>query len=249
MKNSLLLSAAVSLFLFSCSVNQQIYLSPDGSGHVESSVLLEDFFITTLQDLTDLSNSGQGGGNRLDSGSIKAELEQNPFFTDIKVESPRDGKYSGSLSFHHIEELFLSTGKLTGVPAENRVLEYKALSQDTHQLKIRINKDNFQQLFQLFPMLQDPGFQYFLPEPSISEAEYKEMLFFIFEDARGIEEKTLRSLINSASLNLLITVEGRIIEQKGGQMFNTSTMKISLPLIKLLLHKEDINYSLTYKSR
>jgi hypothetical protein len=249
------MSILLSFFLYSCSVNQQIYLNPDGSGRVESSVFLENFFLTTLNDLTDLENSGPDKQNRLAPETIEAELKLNPYLTDINVESPQKGEYSGSLGFNHIEELFLSassmtTGVQTGTSqGRENILDYQELSPGIHKLSISINDKNFQQLFQLFPMLQDPGFQYFLPDQSISESEYQEMLFFIFEDVQGIEERTLRSLLKSASLDLLITVEGQILEQEGGQMLNNSTMRISLPLVKLLLHKEDILYSLTYKSR
>lgn len=132
--------------------------------------------------------------------------------------------------------------------SDNNILRYTELGGGMRQLDIRINDDNFNQIFQLFPMLQDPGFQYFLPENNISEAEYTEMLLFIFEDSEGISERALKSLIKTASLKLLITVDGTIVEQTGGQKLNNSTMRISLPLVKLLLHKEDINYTLRYKS-
>jgi len=235
----------LSLSFFSCSVNQQITLNADGSGRVSSSVFLEDFFISTLRDLTDLSNSGDGGRDRLAPETIRDELRMNPYFSNVSVDRPRKGEYRGNLSFTHIEDLFSIPGT---VPSEN-ILRYEKTGPDLYKLSISINQRNFQQIFQLFPMLQDPGFQYFLPEQSISEAEYREMLYFIFEDSEGVSEQTLKSLINAASLDLLIQVEGSIIDQKGGQMLNSSTMRITLPLIKLLLHKDEITYSLTYRTR
>ena len=249
LKKFSLLGIVLPFILISCSVSQQITLNTNGSGRVESSVFLEDFFLTTLKDLTDLGNDSRENGNRLAPASIEAELRMNPYFSDISVQSTREGEYKGSLGFNHIEELFLSAGASVENKNVKNILEYKELSPGVYKLSILVNDGNFQQIFKLFPMLQDPGFQYFLPEKSISESEYQEMLFFIFEDAQGIKEETLRSLLKSASLDLLITVEGRIIDQKGGQMLNTSTMRVSLPLVKLLLHKEDIQYSLTYKSR
>ncbi|MDC7235688.1 MAG: hypothetical protein PQJ58_20865 [Spirochaetales bacterium] len=243
MPKKVILMLFLTSLLLSCAVDQQINLNNDGSGTVESGVYLESFFLTTLQDLTDLNNSGTNGGNRLEADSIAAEMAQNPFFSDIRVESPSEGQYTGSLKFNHIEELFLSAG---GSP-ENRILEYSDLGGGEKQLDIRINYDNFNQIFQLFPMLQDPGFQYFLPERSISEAEYTDMLLFLFEDSEGISERALKSLIRTASLKLLISVDGTITEQQGGQKLNDSTMRISLPLVKLLLHKEEISYSLRYR--
>lgn len=228
----------------SCAVDQQINLNRDGSGTVESGVYLESFFLTTLQDLTDLSHSGNNGTNRLEADSIASEIGQNPFFSDIRVESPAEGQYTGSLRFNHIEELFMSAGS----SSQNNIFTYTQKGGGIQQLDIRINDENFDQIFQLFPMLQDPGFQYFMPEDNISETEYTEMLLFIFEGNEDISERVLKSLIRTASLKLLISVDGTIVEQTGGQKLNDSTMRISLPLVKLLLHKEDINYTLRYKS-
>lgn len=219
-------------------------MNRDGSGTVESGVYLESFFLTTLKDLTDLNNSGANGTNRLEADSIASEIAQNPFFSDIRVESPAEGQYTGSLRFNHIEELFMSAGS----SSQNNIFTYSDRGAGIRQLDISINDENFNQIFQLFPVLQDPGFQYFMPEQNISESEYTEMLLFIFEGSEDISERVLKSLIRTASLKLLISVDGTIVEQTGGQKLNDSTMRISLPLVKLLLHKEDINYTLRYRS-
>ncbi len=224
-------------------MDQQIALNKDGSGSIESNVYLEGFFLNTLKDLTGLSSSGPEGTDRLEPDAIAAEMAMNPFFFDIEVESPAEGTYKGSLKFNHIEEL-LGSAAASG---ENNIFNYSSDGGDIHSLEIRINRDNFNQIYQLFPLLQDPGFQYFMPDPGISEAEYSNMLFFIFDGQDGLTESALRTLIRTASLKLIITVDGTITNQKGGQLLNESTMRFTLPLVKLLMQNEDINYSLSYR--
>jgi hypothetical protein len=230
------------IFLFSCSVSQQITLNPDGSGQVESSVFMEDFFLTTLKDLTDLGQAGEGGKSPLEADTIAGELTLNPYFDDVRVSSPAEGEYRGELSFRHIEELFAVSGRNS-----NPVIRHEELENGQRRLVLRVDDDNFQQIFQLFPVLKDPGFQYFLPEPDISREEYEEMLLFIFED--GASEALLKSLIRQASLDLIIRVNGRITDQQGGRKLNPDTLKIRIPLLDLLLHEEELIYSLTYQSR
>ena len=165
-----------ALLLFSCSVNQQISLNPDGSGQVETSVFMEDFFLTTLKDLTDLGQAGESGQSPLEADSIAGELSLNPYFSKVSVSSPDEGQYRGSLSFRHIEELFAASDQ-----SSNPVISHSELENGKRRLVLKINDDNFQQIFQLFPVLTDPGFQYFLPEPGISRDEYREMLLFILK--------------------------------------------------------------------
>ena len=228
--------------MFSCSVNQQISLNPDGSGRVESSVFMEDFFLTALKDLTALGQAEEGK-SPLDPDSIAEGLAVNPYFSEISVHSSREGEYSGALSFHHIEELFDAASGQT----ENPVISHRKRTDGKGELILRINDDNFQQIFQLFPVLKDPGFQYFLPEEEISREEYREMLLFIFED--GAPELALKRLIDGAALDLIIKVEGEITEQTGGRILNPDTLQIHLPLLDLLLHENELYYSLIYIQR
>ncbi len=230
------------VLLFSCSVKQQIYLNPDGSGQVESSVFMEDFFLRTLKDLTELGQEEEEGKSPLDAASIAGELSLNPYFSEVRVASPSEGEYAGSLSFRHIEELFAASGQ-----SSNPVISHRELKDGERKLVLRINSDNFQQLFELFPVLRDPGFQYFLPEEGISREEYREMLLFIFED--GASGEILESLIDQAALDLIIRINGRITDQTGGWKLNPETLRIRIPLLDLLLHKEELFYSLTYQSR
>ncbi len=243
LKKLTIISILLPLLLLSCAVDQQIMLNKDGSGTVETNVYLEGFFLSTLQDLTGLTSSGPGGTDRLAPETIEQEMAMNPFFYDIAVDSPSEGVYGGSLKFNHIEELLGSAGTTGG----SNIITYTSTGADTHRLDIRINSENFEQVYQLFPVLQDPGFQYFMPEPGISEAEYSNMLFFIFDGQENLTEEALRSLIRTASLKLLITVDGSIISLEGGEKLNDSTMRITLPLVELLMHRNEINYSLSYR--
>ena len=245
MKFSLLPVLCSLLCFLSCSVNQEIRLNTDGSGTVYGEVFLEDFFLATLQDLTDLNNPVEGDLTPMDPAVIESELKRNPYFDSVAISSEGPGRYRGTLSFHDVEDLFFSPEK----GETGSVLSFSELDNRTSRLILRINSDNFQELFRLFPMLQDPGFQYFLPEPAITRQEYIEMLLFLFDENSLKNDRDMTSLLNTASLNLRINVNGTILSREGGTQLDESSIRITVPLLSLLLHEEELYYSVTFQSR
>ena len=221
-------------FMVSCSVHQDIYLDADGSGKVTGRVLLDDFYLNTLEDLTDLSSPSSGSSTPMSPDNIAAELSGNPYFRGVQISSPAPGIYQGGLQFHDVEALFSTEEDGTGT-----ILKFEKNS-GSSTLNLRINSDNFQEMFRLFPMLQDPGFQYFLPEQNISRSEYTEMLLFLFEDQHKGNENELQTRVEKASLDLTIHTNGRILSTIGGERTGDREWKIKLPLLDLLLHRQEL---------
>ncbi len=232
---------ALLFLLASCSVYQDIYLDSDGSGKATGRVLLDDFYLNTLEDLTDLSSPAPGSSSPMDPDTIAAELSANPYFRGVQISSPAPGIYQGGLQFHNVEALFSTEEGRAGT-----ILGFERNS-GSSTLNLRINSDNFQEMFRLFPMLQDPGFQYFLPEPDISRSEYTEMLLFLFEDQHKGDEDELQTRVEKASLDLTIHTEGRILSSIGGERTGDREWKIQLPLLDLLLHRQELFYSVTFQ--
>ncbi len=241
MKNFLAVLTVLSAVLTSCSVYQEIQLDSSGSGQMTGRVLLDDFYLATLRDLTDLSSPAENGRSPMEPDSIAGELRKNPLFLNVLVTAAGPGLYQGGLEFHDIEELFHTPEGVSGSVAAFQ----KGSGSST--LTIRINRENFQELFRLFPVLQDPGFQYFLPEESITRQEYKEMLLFLFEDSFQGSEEELETRIEMSSLNLIIVTSGSILSQQGGTLEGEKRWKVEVPLLDLLLHEKELYYSVTFR--
>ncbi len=203
--------------------------------------MLEDFYLSTLQDLTDLSSPSEGGLSPMDPDSIAVELRKNPYFANVVVSSPGEGLYQGGLNFRGIEELFYHRDGTAG-----SIALFEENSRDS-TLSIRINQDNFSELFRLFPVLQDPGFQYFLPEKTISRMEYIDMLQFLFEDRFSGNQQDLKTRIERASLSLSLLTSGDITSHTGGTLSGARLWEVEVPLLDLLLHDRELFYSVTFK--
>ena len=231
----------VILTAASCSVRQEILLNINGSGEFTGRVILDDFYLGTLLDLTDLNTPTEGGASPMDPQSVSRELMKNPFFRNVRVQSSGPGLYEGYLEFHEVEKLFYTD---QGKPGS--VVSFRQ-NGESSTLTIRINKDNFQELFTLFPVLQDPGFQYFLPEKGITRREYTDMLLFLFEDRFEEGDAELETRIIKASLNLTIRTDGRILSYRGGQKTGSGQWEVKIPLLDLLLLEKELYYSVTYQ--
>ena len=203
--------------------------------------MLENFFLSTLQDLTDLSSPSGNGLSPMDPDSIAGELRKNPYFKNVVVSSPGEGLYQGGLNFREIEELFYNEDGSSG-----SIALFEENARDS-TLSIRISKDNFSELFRLFPVLQDPGFQYFLPEETISRMEYIDMLQFLFEDRFTGNQQELKTRIERASLSLSLLTGGDITSHTGGSLAGARLWKVEVPLLDLLLHDRELFYSVTFK--
>lgn len=241
MKFPLFFTLIAAAVLTSCSVDQDIYLNADGSGKVTGRILLDEFYLNTLTDLTDLNTPSGEEISPMDPEMITSELSRNPRLHNIQIHTAGPGIYQGGLGFHDVEDLFNTED---GVPSSILVFQKNGGSST---LSIRINSDNFQELFRLFPLLQDPGFQYFLPESSITRSEYIEMLLFLFEDQFDRSEDELQLKIEKASLNLTIHPDGKILSSEGGTLASDNQWNIDIPLLDLLLQEKELFYSLTFK--
>lgn len=230
-----------TMILASCSVDQDIFLKADGSGSFTGQILMDEFYLNTLTDLTDLNAPSEGERTAMDPAMISDELNRNPSLQNIQISSETPGVYKGGMEFHDVEELFYTE---KGVASS--VLVFKK-NRESSTLNIRINSENFQEIFRLLPVLQDPGFQYFLPEPTITRSEYIEMLLFLFEDQFDRSEEELQLKVEKASLNLTIHTDGKILSSKGGLLVDDNQWRIDIPLLDLLLHRKELFYSLTFK--
>jgi hypothetical protein len=77
------------------------------------------------------------------------------------------------------------------------------------------------------------------PDMNISESEYLDMIEFFFGDdgPAGILDSMLQMVIH---------VDGQIIDQKGGKKLNNNTVEFNVPLIRILLLDKNLVYSITY---
>ncbi|RKX78993.1 MAG: hypothetical protein DRP87_04625 [Spirochaetes bacterium] len=226
------------LFLASCTVEQRATIRPNGSGTIYFHFKLEKFLYDTILEMSDLAKGNEKGGQGIifDPEEIKKDFKENPAIILTKISSPTPGELEGEFKFDNVEAIFREKEVLKKTGAVTFIR-----SGDISTISLFIDRDNFKQLYTLFPVLEDPFFEMFGPleNADTSEEEYIQMVEFAFGEmgTRGLKESTIV---------MEIIVEGKILEQKGGTISGNSVI-YKLPLIDALLLHKPIDYSIKFK--
>jgi len=233
-----LLCAILVILIFStCTIKQEVELERDGSGRVDFHIEIERFFLDYLLDMAELTGELELSEQStiFDIEKIKAGLNQKPGVTVTRLASPIPEVVEGSFTFRNIEEVFNNEALLTKADVMGFIREDNGKS-----LKLHLDRGNFEHIYSLFPMLANPVVESFGPleNEDTSEEEYLEMIKF------ALGEEAPEGIRNSF-INLDIKVNGRLLCQSGGTI-NKEGVSFQIPLIRVLLLDQPLDYSITF---
>ncbi len=231
----LLAAAALALPLLTCTISQTISLEPDSSGVVDLTIHLEPVFVDYLKELADVTGESVEGGV-FDVEQIRTELAAKPEVQLQKIESPTPDTLHMRLAFRTVEEVFGAEEQLkaTGVLTFTR-------SARGNTLTFTLNRGNFAQITELFPMLKNPLFEGLGPQENddTTEAEYVELIQLAMGDEGA-------AALKRSSVETRILVKGTVVSQSGGTPIKGG-VAYSTPLIRVLLLDKPVEYSLTFR--
>ncbi len=234
---------AAGLLLASCTMNQNIYLNNSGGGRVSFNLETADYLtdvLTELQNLFPADTPVAENGGLFDVPAIRGDFEDREEVELLHLESPAPNRLEGEFEFRDMAAFFQA------VPEDSP--ESNLISLETHGKKstvtIRITRETVEALLQANPSLNNPLLENFGPAASegLSQDDYLDMMEF----ALGSESR--QGLLDSA-LNLTVRVDGKITEQSGGTLVNSSTVRYTVPVLPLILLNDPIVYSLSYTTQ
>ncbi len=226
----------LSVLLLSCTIKQDILINSNGSGSFSGEIVLHEMFINYISSLEEImKGSKPEEGQLFKIEEIRSGLELNPDIKVVNISTPDPNTLSIKFNFTDIEKL------LTGEEAVSTDIISFTTKGEIKTLAINLNRDNFHQLYPLFPILKNPLFEALGPieNSGLTEEEYLEMM----EYAMGEES---HEVILQSYIKARITINGTLISQKGGEAAN-GTVLIKIPLIKMLLLEEPLNYLIVFK--
>lgn len=227
----------ILIVISGCTVRQDAVIRTDGSGTLRFDITLMPFFVQTIEDAADAFGAEEmiKKGRVFNLDEIQKDFAKKQSVTLHGITSPSAEKLTGELSFTNIEKVFLDEKEL----AQTGVVRFS--SQGAKKtLSVHLDKNNIKQLTALFPILQNPFFEMFMPQKNekISESEYLEMLDFVFGD-QGTPG------VKKSAIELTVSVKGTILSQTGGvQQGNTVTF--SIPLLRVLMLDKPLDYSIVF---
>ena len=226
-----------SLIFLSCTMKQEIFLEADGSGTDRVEITLKKFVLATIEDLAEVSPDVDPD-EMLSPEKVKESLEENPEITNVRTSRPLKNRLNMEFDFGSIETLFNQT--------ENEIqtsglIKIEDMGSET-KLTLTVNKETYRGFSHLIPNIDDPTMSALAPDPDmeISEEEYLDMIEFFFGDdgPAGVLD---------SMMNMVINVNGTIIEQVGGTELSSNKVEFNIPLIRILLLDSNLEYSITYK--
>ena len=231
---------AVFLAATGCTVNQEITLQPDRSGEAQVAVKLEQVFVDYLDTLSEAA----GDDELLPEGIFDAEevervIDERPGVAVARIASPTPEQLELSLTFDDLKSL-LARNVPTPGPAAAPLITIEG--SDPTTLRVHLDADNYRVLTELFPVLDHPLLVSLGPQPGmeVSDAEYLEMMGFVLgeEGPPAIEESVV---------TVRVYVDGRIVEHQGGEMQEDGSLLITIPLIRILVLDEPLDFSIVFE--
>ncbi len=219
----------------SCSMRQKIFMEIDGSGTADIRIEVSKVFSDYIKDLAEVTGTLMEDGI-FNIEEIEKELAANEKIELKRIQTPGPDTLEMTIAFPGIEELFSNQ---TGLE-EAGVLSFSSEG-GKYNLRIHIDRSNFTQIYEAFPMLKNPFFEGFGPQEgdTISEEEYLELI----ELAMGEEGAVA---LKASFLELHVKVKGRLIWQSGGTLDKDGVV-FRIPLIRLALLNKSLDYSVSFK--
>lgn len=232
----------ILLLLSSCSMKQEIYLDKSGEGEVRFEIGMASYLGEVIQQVEMLLATDTKVPSEEDSffdiDAIEKGFSSNENVSGLSLTTPDRLKLKGSFQFSSVEEMLAKVEK--GSPQSQLINFSKGAS--ASDLSVRITRETVVALLESNPALNNPLVENFGPAATVGldSADYLDMMEF----ALGEES---RLGIQNSKLSITIKVAGKILNQKGGTMIDSSTVRYDIPLLDILILDKNLNYTLSYQ--
>ncbi len=235
-------AALLALLLASagCTVNQQLTLRVDRSGDAQIHVKLEAVFVDYLDTLSEAAGDSEMVPESVfDTEEVERSVGERRGVTVTRIATPAPEELELSLSFEDLKAMLAYNAPLPG-PASRPLIAFSG--GDPNTLRVHLARDNYRALTALFPILDHPLLVSLGPQQDleVTDAEYLEMMGFVLGDdgPPAIEDSTV---------TVRVEVDGRIIEHDGGELQEDGSLLITIPLIRVLVLDEPLDYTIVYE--
>lgn len=235
----LLVALALLALLTGCTMRQEISLNVDGSGEANVRVVVQKFFSEYLLDLAEF-----GGSTRprtagvFDEKEIRAAFQARRGVTvkELRIVSPQELQMK--LGFASIDDLVRGEADLTS----SGIVTFRNVA-GTRTLKLHLDRANFSKISGLLPSSDGSSetiLSVFGPQQgmTLTESEYLETMEFTLgaDGPKGLKE---------SFIEVAVTVNGKLVSQKGGTVRN-NTVTFRIPLLSVLLLNQPLDYEIVF---
>jgi len=226
----------------SCSSRHDVLLRADGSGTAAVTITLHPMLISYTIDLAESLAGPIPEEDRavFDLPAIRKGFAEQPGIRLISANTPSLGTLELDLAFDDIQRVFSAEAGL------EQVVRLERRGNRT-TVQVRITRSNFAQVAAVLPFGDDPLFDSLAPreDAGLTEAEYREVLSFMFEDYAG--DTNVGEILNATFLETRVRTEGTIVDVRGGEL-EDGVAVWRTPFLRALSLEEPLVYGLTFRS-
>lgn len=224
----------LALFL-GCSIKQNVELEADASGNLDMQIRLEPLFVQYIEDLSALTGDPLEGPV-FNVEEIREEFAEREEVTLLAIDTPTRESLEMKLKFTSIEKVFSSEEELQ----QSGIIRFEKVSQG-YSVRFHLDRRNFPAVMSFLPALQNPMFEGLGPQENddTTEEEYYELMDLVLGEG-GADS------VRNSSIETKVTVKGTLVSQSGGTI-SPGGVTFTVPLIRVLLLDEPLDYSLVFK--
>ena len=233
------------LLLAGCSVDQEIAVQVNGAGEAAVRVELQPVFVDYLLALAEVAAEElpDDPSELFDVAEVEAAIADWPGVEAAQIATPSTEQLEMRLTFADLQAAFSPAAPDPGADADSGVTPLVSLTGGSRRtLSVHLDGDNYHQLTTLFPVLEHPLVISLGPQPDleVSDEEYLEMMQFVLGDDGP-------PAVLDSEVTVRVRVEGRVVEQHGGELQADGSVLIRIPLLRILVLDQPLDYRIVFE--
>ena len=223
-------------------MDQKVSLEIDGTGALAGEIRLHPVLAAYLGDLSMAVSTGPEEVPLFDLPRLEEAFSESSGIRLTGLSTPRREVLRFGLLLEDLNAPFADLPR-----ADRNIISFRRRG-EAAVLDLVLTRENFTQVSAFFPALDQGLLDYFIPQGQgfVSEELYKEDLAYALEDYLG--EYRLEQVLEESVIEISIDVEGRVESQRGGRISSEGVV-FSIPLLKVLLLNQPLEYNLTFLPR
>ena len=233
---TLVLVLAALWALGACAVTQELTVRADRSGETAIAIDLTPDLVARIQEMAALTGVELPEDGIVNLEALHDTLSALPGVTVTRVETPEENHLEIEFAFADAPAMFPSPSLLW----EAGIVTFEEVEEGT-RVRLYLDLDNYKQLAQIFPILDDPVVRAMGPEENteITSEDYLTMMGFVLGPSGP-------DAISESVITIKLTVDGELVSQSGGRIEDGVAI-FELRLLDLLLLHEPVDLEVVFR--
>lgn len=208
----------------------------DRSGETAIAIDLTPDVVARIQEMAALADIELPEEGFVNLETLHDTLSALPGVTVTQIDAPDDHRLELAFAFEDAPAIFPSPSLLW----EAGIVTFEEVEEGT-RVRLYLDLDNYKQLSDIFPILEDPVIRAMGPEENtgITAEDYLTMMGFVLGPSGP-------DAISESVIIIRLTVDGEIVSQRGGRIEDGVAI-FELDLLDLLLLHEPVDLEVVFR--